>query len=46
MYNDGDELSYEPSLLVEEMLYWDRVEEEDDGIVRRYGTIKEQMRNS
>lgn len=38
----GDETSYEPSLLVEETLYWDAVEEQDDGIPRHYGTQKEQ----
>lgn len=41
MQKDGVELSYEPSLLVAEALYWDKVEEEDDGIPRRYGTIKQ-----
>ena len=44
MYKYGDELSYEPSLLVAEALYWDKAEEEDDGIPRRYGTQKVQIR--
>jgi len=38
-----DELSYEPSLLVAEHLYWDRLEEQDDGIPRRYRSQKEQV---
>lgn len=40
------ELSFEPSLLVAEALYWDEVEEQDDGIPRRYGTIKASKRCS
>jgi len=42
MFKDGDELSFEPSLLVAEALYWDMFEEQDDGIPRSYGTQKEQ----
>lgn len=41
MTMDMNELSFEPSLLVQEALYWDEVEEEDDGIPRSYNTQKE-----
>lgn len=47
MFKDEDELSYEPSLLVAEAMYWDLFEEQDDGIPRSYrnGTLKVQRRD-